>query len=51
MNINIEIEQNSSNFMARVDFFYKNIKIDFLKIDENIVAFLINEYQIYGQIG
>jgi len=47
MNINIEIEQNSRNFMARVDFFYKNLKIDFLQLDENILAFLINEYQIY----
>jgi hypothetical protein len=47
MNINIEIEQNSNIFMARVDFFYKNLKIDFLKVDESILAFLINEYQLY----
>jgi hypothetical protein len=48
MSVNIESDQNSSNnFMVYVDFFYNNIKIDFVKLDENVLYVLINEYQIY----
>jgi hypothetical protein len=48
LNINVEIDQNTSNkFMVYVDFFYKNTKVDLDKLDQNILSALINEYQMY----
>jgi hypothetical protein len=48
LSINIETDQNnSSKFMVYVDFFHKNIKVDLVELDQNILSTLINEYQMY----
>jgi hypothetical protein len=43
MSVDIKTEKN--NFMVYVNFFYKDKRTDFLRLDGNVVSVLVNEYQ------